>query len=338
MKKNTFYFLNLTVLTLSFSAIQAAPSQQESLRSIYENILIKDAKQSKQACDHFRQQLNKTQAGSSNQTISQPFTQLVTSWKKVEANYIGAEITATAIDWPRYLDIFHIGNEDLHKQMKRAVGSDSKPEIALFKNSFRTINALEALLFEDNTLNTRELLLADAVSKDICQRLGDIEQMYVKHQKEFLADPEKAVAIFTHVLATSSFMLKDWRVGDPAGLTKKYENRPDPNRSEYALSGNSMAAVHAILEAQEEMIGKQKYTNFADIAIAYGANKQVERSRKLLTEAQKEAKVVDRAYFDFNPKETKPLYQTLGQLHDSYYAGLVQALPIVGKILEADGD
>lgn len=338
MKKKSFYLLGLGVLALSFSAIQAASKQENSLRSIYDNVLIKDATKSKAACKTFTNELKLTKAGSSNLAIRKPFTQLLTSWKKVEANYIGAEIDTAAIDWPRYLDIFHIGNEDLHKQMKRAVASDSKPDIALFKNSFRTINALESLLFNDNTLNERELLLATAVSQNICTRLGDIEQMYIKNKKDFLAEPEKAVAIFTHVLATSSFMLKDWRVGDVAGFTKKYENRPDPNRSEYVLSGNSMAAVHAILEAQEEMIGKQKYANFADIAIAYGASKQIERSRALLTQAQQEAKAIDRNNFNFNPKETKPLYDTLSKLHDSYYAGLVQALPIVGKILEADGD
>lgn len=338
IKKHITHLLGIGVMAMAFSSVQAASALEKNLASIYDNVLIQDAGESEQACQAFAKDLKNTPAGASNNAIRKPFTRLLSAWKKVEANYIGAEIDSEAIDWPRYLDIFHIGNEDIRKQMKRAVASDSEPDVALFKNSFRTLNALEALLFEDNTLNERELLLASTISQGVCQRLGDIKQMYVKNRSDFLAQPDKAAALFTNALATSSFMLKDWRVGDPAGFTKKYENRPDAQRSEYALSDNSMAAVHAILTAQDEMIGKQKYANFADIAQGYGADKQIAQSRQLLAKAQKEAKAVDRAHFDFNPKETKPLYDTLGKLHNSYYASLVQALPIVGKILEADGD
>ena len=33
--------------------------------------------------------------------------------------------------------------------------------------------------------------------------------------------------------------LKEWRVGDIAGFTKKYEDNPDNKRAEYFLSKNS---------------------------------------------------------------------------------------------------
>lgn len=321
------------------SFAQAANTQEADLSSLYEHVLLKNAAASEAACQRFADTLQTLQADASNDAIKQPFTDLVTSWKKVEANYIGAEINTAAIDWPHYLDIFRLGNEDLHKQIKRALASDSKPEIALFKNSFRTINALEILLFADDKLSARELLLAGTVSANICRRLHDIHQLYQDKRAEFLADSGKALAILTHALATSSFKLKDWRVGDVAGLTNKYAARgADIQRSEYALSGNSVLAIEAILSAQEELIGQQDYANFVDIAKLYQAEKQIERSQKLLQQAQQQTAELKQADFDFATEKTRPLYQTLGKLHDSYYAGLLQALPVLGRILEADGD
>ena len=38
--------------------------------------------------------------------------------------------------------------EDLNSQLKRAIESKDEPKVALFKNSFKSINALEYILFK----------------------------------------------------------------------------------------------------------------------------------------------------------------------------------------------
>ena len=45
------------------------------------------------------------------------FKNLVKSWKSVQGFYILGDLDDNYIDTPRYIDIFHEGNEDIKKQL-----------------------------------------------------------------------------------------------------------------------------------------------------------------------------------------------------------------------------
>lgn len=63
--------------------------------------------------------------------------------EKVEAIYLAGEINSEFLDTPRYVDVFNNLKEDLNSQMQRVIDSKSDIKTALFKNSFKTVNALE---------------------------------------------------------------------------------------------------------------------------------------------------------------------------------------------------
>ena len=84
------------------------------------------------------------------------FTNFLKSWKKVEAFYIAGDLDENYADTPRYMDVYNNLKEDLNTQMKRVVESNDEVKTALFKNSFKTINALEYVLFNDNDISKRE--------------------------------------------------------------------------------------------------------------------------------------------------------------------------------------
>ncbi len=69
------------------------------------------------------------------------FKKLVKSWKKVQAVYLAGTINEDYIDTPRYVDIFHYGNEDITVQLNRAIKSTDDAKIELFRNSTKSINA-----------------------------------------------------------------------------------------------------------------------------------------------------------------------------------------------------
>ena len=83
---------------------------------------------------------------------AQNFTNFLKSWKKVEALYFAGDINEDFADTPRYIDVFNNLKEDLNSQLKRAIESKDEPKVALFKNSFKSINALEYILFNDKDI------------------------------------------------------------------------------------------------------------------------------------------------------------------------------------------
>lgn len=345
MKKNrnlTKFILSLSIL-FSFTNLAEAAENKAALKSIYENILQKDAKQAVESCKALHKKADAlfAKAPVDNSQILPDFTNLIKDWKRVQTLYIADELNGDAIDIPFYIDIFHTTNENIYEQIARAVKSNSKPEAALFKNSYRTINALEAVLFQEQKISKRRLEMAKIQLDNICANLTDIEKVYADEKAKFLSlKDNKATALLINVVAKTSFMLKDWRLGDPAGLTRKYEGKPSADRAEYPLSKISMQAIAAILEANNQLIGKQKYDNFIQLMQSHNskAAKVLQTSQKYLNKALEETKANSSTDFNFAPNKTKPIYDTVGDLHNSYYLTLMQSLPVVIKILEADGD
>ena len=262
------------------------------------------------------------------------FTNFLKSWKKVEAFYIAGDLDENYADTPRYMDVYNNLKEDLPTQMKRVVESNDEVKTALFKNSFKTINALEYVLFNDNDISKREKELSVAILDSMISHLEEIKGVY----KTYLTKPNKDEkwenSLVINTLIASSYRLKEWRIGNPSGNAGKFKNDPKNERGEYFLSKNSFNAIEAILEAHKQIVEKNKYYDFASYAMNKGASIQLLEVIEKIKETQDELKKLP--LDDFTNAST--LFKSAKDLHNAYYTSLIGQLSVTAKILDADGD
>jgi len=301
--------------------------------SIYNNIIMKDIKEANQNLDKLTLSV---QNNASNEEIRNGFTELMMSWKKVETLYLAADLNEDTIDIPRYIDIFHNGKENIYPQLDRILLSSDSLDIALFKNSTKSINALEYLLFKSVKKTPRQKEMILYILKHIGEHLKSIETFYKNNKALFMQDEKKMNAIIINALIESSYKLKEWRVGDPAGLSRKYKDDPKNSRSEYPISKLSYKAIEAILLAHQEMIGEQKFVNFSTVVHNAGADKALSGIRNNIKNALSNLHAAPA--YDFKSKEIKTLYKELTELHNAYFISLIGALKVTSKILDSDGD
>ncbi len=264
---------------------------------------------------------------------AQNFTNFLKSWKKVEALYFAGDIDESYADIPRYIDVFNNLKEDLNSQLKRAIESKDEPKVALFKNSFKSINALEYVLFNDKDISKREKELSFVILDSIISKLEEIKNVYTN----YLASPKDEKwenALIINTLIGSSYRLKEWRIGNASGNSSKFKNDAKNERAEYFLSQNSFAAIDAILEAHNQIVTKTPYYDFASFAMEKGAAIHLLTVIDKIKEMQDELKKLPKDDFT---KATN-LFNLSKDLHNAYYGPLIEQLSITGKILDADGD
>lgn len=306
------------------TSILAASSlfAQTSLESILKNVSIPNVNNAIASAKTLQKDIN-----------SKNFENLVSSWKKVEALYFAGEMNEDYLDTPRYIDVFHNLKENLNKQMQRAINSKDEPKVALFKNSFKTINALEYVLFNDDKITNREKALAVEILNSIVSNLEEIKTVY----NAYLKAPKEEKwenAMIINTLIASSYRLKEWRIGDASGYSSKYKGSIDNRRAEYVLSKNSFNAIKAILNAHNEVVGIQKYYNFASMANEAGAKEETKEAQEAIAKTFSEIKKLEKDDFT----KAKALYKAAKDLHNAYYLSLVEELSVTAKILDADGD
>ena len=293
--------------------------------SLYENVLLKNIVEVNQNLHKLEKSLDKN-----------AFRDMMMSWKKVQTLYLAADLDEEFIDTPRYIDTFHEGKENLYRQLDRILLSKDELEIELFKNSTKSINALEYLMFKSGKKTTRQKEMIVYILKHIAQHLQSIEDFYKTNKNLFSQESQKMNAFVMNALIESSFKLKEWRVGDPAGLSRKYRNKPDARRSEYPVSKLSYSAIEAILLTHQAIIGKQEFVNFSNVVRSAGADKELKSVREHIENALKSLHKAPA--YDFESQEIKELYKELTALHNAYYISLIGVLKITSKILDADGD
>lgn len=238
-------FLTVGLLTIfvNFACASESRTNEEVLSLIYENVVLKDIQKAIDDLNSVEKSLEKKDRKSSYEN----FSKFVSSWKSVEAFYILGDLNEDFIDTPRLIDIFHNSNEDIKEQLDRAILSSDEPKIALFKNSLKSINALEYLIFEKDIKDKRVNEIALEIVKRIDLHLKDIQNEYLTQKANFVKNIKKSNSIVINSIIQTTYKLKEWRVGDVIGLTKKYEEKPDNKRAEYYISKNSANAVESIL-------------------------------------------------------------------------------------------
>ena len=307
-----------------------ASSENDNLNSIYENIILKNSRQTLIDVDKLIISIQQNNFVN----IENEFMNIIKSWKSVQGFYLLGDLDENYIDTPRYIDIFHEGNEDIKKQLDLILLTNEKLEIAHFKNSQKTINALEYMLFKKNLNNKRAKNIVLRILKTMKENFINIYNGYKKNQSNFVNNNIKANAMILNALIESSYKLKEWRVGDPAGLSTKFKKDPNNSRAEYSISSNSMIAIESILQTHLKVLSKQEFLNFGNIIKTNSAISEINDSIKYLNKSL--LNTVSIKNDDFN--QAINLYKSLNDLHKSYYITLIDKLKINIKILDSDGD
>ena len=262
------------------------------------------------------------------------FTKFIKSWKKVEALYFAGDLDENFADTPRYMDVFNNLKEKLNTQMQRVIESKDEPKVALFKNSFKTVNALEYILYNDKEITPREKAIAIEILNSFISHLEDIKEVYEAFLTSKPKDEKMEKGLILNTLIASSYKLKEWRIGNASGNSSKFKNDAKNERAEYFLSKNSFAAIDAILEAHKEVLLKSKNYDFATYALEKGAAIELLGIVDNINLMQEELRKLPKDDFT---KATN-LFNSAKDIHNAYYVTLVEKLSISAKILDADGD
>ena len=262
------------------------------------------------------------------------FTKFIKSWKKVEALYLAGDLDEDFADTPRYMDVFNNLKEDLNTQMQRVIESKDEPKVALFKNSFKTVNALEYVLYNDKEITPREKALAVEILNSFISHLEDIKEVYETYLTSKPKDENMERGLILNTLIASSYRLKEWRIGNASGNSSKFKNDAKNERAEYFLSKNSFSAIDAILEAHKEVLLKSKNYDFATYALDKGAAIELLEIVDDIKLMQEELTKLPKDDFT----KANNLFNLAKNMHNAYYVTLVEKLSITAKILDADGD
>ncbi len=344
--------LTLLYLTLASPLLLAAESnentQQAFLQALQEQVLIHDSTKALNDIQQLELSLNTLQESPTpqNLTIAQNlFAEFIASWKAVETVYILGTLDDSYIDHPRYIDYFHQTKESIPSQLEQALDSAKPLENVLFKYSSKSINALEYLLFPDprqgaaqKAISTRRIEAAKMAAQNITFWLSEIAQGY--QSTNIVAAENKAIiSQVVNALIDSSYKLANWRVGEAAGLSKKYAGKPSPQRLEYYTSSNSRQAIHSILQTHRKIIHRDDAIDLLAIAKINDAEsellfiqQQIDSALEILTNMpQPLAEHIESQAF-------QTLYDQLDKIHNAYYFILIDALNLNATIIDADGD
>tara|TARA_B100001964_G_scaffold241715_1_gene314764 strand:- start:2125 stop:3087 length:963 start_codon:yes stop_codon:yes gene_type:complete len=302
-----------------------------STEKFYQQVMIGNAKSAVNAAQELTSAIE-----NSNQIPKKEFQELIFSWKQVEATYILSSLDEEYFELPWYLDMFHGNNEDIKAQLDRILSGDSNIENALYKNSHKTINALEYVLFSHDLNSPRIKSAALIISGSIENRLIEILNGYKTYQEKFVSNRKIASSHLLNALVESSYKLKEWRIGDVAGLTRKFKEKANNKRAEYHISGNSTLAIRAILLAHMQTINSNEYDDFGDFARDFEADKEIDTTIDWLNNSIEIVGKIEND--DLTGGVARELYVSISHIQDAYYLSLMNKLQFVSKILDADGD
>jgi predicted lipoprotein len=220
--------------------------------------------------------------------------------------------------------------------MQRVRQSRDEVSVALFKHSFKTINALEYMLYSSDTFVARDVEISKAIVQNIQKQLKEILEVYQTKGNDFIRNEVFANGIMMNTLVQSIYKLKEWRVADVAGLSLKYKNNPNANRAEYFLSQNSTHAIEAILLAHQEVLDSKTFFDFGDKYERDLKNNDIKKTRELLKKALSKLEKIPQD--DLSSNEAQTFYESVNEIYNHYFFTLIQDLKITAKILDADGD
>ncbi|RXJ96073.1 imelysin [Arcobacter sp. AHV-9/2010] len=291
-------------------------------QSVIKNVLLKDTQNAISSAKNLQQNITQ-----------ENFKIFLKDWKRVEALYLAGEINYDYIDTPRFIDVFNNLKEDLNSQMRRVVNGTNDVKTALFKNSFKTINALEFVIAKES-LDARSKEIVKEILNSIIANLQDIKDVYTNYLKNPKFKQKEEIAIVVNVLVATSYRLKEQRVGNPAGLSAKFKDDIKNERAEYFLTQNSFEAIKSILEAQSDIVNSKDFKNLYTYAKNSGSEMELNEVSNSIKIALDELNKLPKDDFT----NASYLFETLSKIHDLYYVTIIEKLGLKPEILDADGD
>lgn len=259
-------------------------------------------------------------------------------WKRVEAFYIADSYDNVYIDTPTLMDPFHVGNIDIPERLEQIFAGTSALSGQLYQSATRSVVALEYTLYGDQEALDVNMTQrrADAAAIMINYLIGHIDDITDFHASStaFVSTGEDSVGIVINQLIDSIYKLREWRIGDPAGYTVKYQNDPDPIRLEYYASQKSLENIREILQAQLAVFT----SGLTAIASENSAASEAQACVSLLQDAITQTGNFSTA-LESDPASAASLelYNIAYTIQTSYTA-LINALNFQQDIIEADGD
>ncbi len=332
-------------------------SQGNALSSLQQNVFVAHSVALQQSVDALVAQTNALTATVTDadvQKLRENFVNTSREWKSVQATYIAGDYDSSLIDTPQFIDFYHTGKRlDIPADIDNALNQGGSIEAALFKNSSKSINALEYLVFghkesnaaianKMNINNKRRVEALKVVTTNLKNRIAPIVSFY-QSNKAFASDEKDASNAIVNALIDSAFKLKEWRVGEPAGISIKFKDRPDPSRFEYYRSTLSTEGIKAIVSTHQDVMSSKSYANFGSFASEKGAG-------SIVASIEAQLNAIMSIVNSFNsPIETTVttnsvdervvnLYNAIKTLQGLYFESLIQALDLTAEIIEADGD
>lgn len=330
---------------------------KEVIASLQKNVLLADAEQLLTDANSFDTKLQAFEANSTVEkldSLKETFETMMKSWKSVQSTYVIKDYDRDLYDNPQLIDFYRTGKKlDVASDLDRALSRDNAIINYMRKSSNISITGLEYLLYghrissadmiplmkqkSNRRIEAMKLVIANL--KSLFEPIVD----FYKTDTKFVSDVKEASNSLANVLIDVTYRLREFRVGEPAGLVVKFKDEPNPERFEYYKSGLSTEAIKTILEAQNKIMGSQSYANFGTLATSNGASAVVTKINGLLGEAMSIVNGLDKPIEEYvtttgyDPK-IKKLYDILTELQGVYYESLIEALSLTAKIIEADGD
>lgn len=335
----------------------ASETSKNVIASIQKNVLLVDAEQLLADANDFETKLQAFDINVSVEkldNLKDAFEAMMKSWKSVQSTYVIKDFNKDLYDNPQLMDFYRTGKKlDVASDLDRALSRDNAIINYMRKSSNVSITGLEYLLYGHRTSSADMISLMNLKSKrrieamklviaNLKSLIEPIVEFY-KTDTKLVSDVKEASNSLVNVLIDVTYRLREFRVGEPAGLVVKFKDEPNPERFEYYKSGLSTEAIKSILEAQSKIMGSQGYSNFGTLATSNGASDVVTKINGLIAEAMSIVNGFDKPIEEYvtttgyDPK-IKKLYDLLTELQSVYYESLIEALSLTAKIIEADGD
>jgi len=321
----------LSLPTLSYAELSPA-QEKDPYASIYDNVLQHNADNAVNYCVNLQGALESDSADVRHQA----FVKLAEGWGRVQASYILGDYDMNAMDYPLMIDYFHSGNEDIHKSIERLVGRDSKASTALYKNSYKTMGAIDSVMFSGEWSERRKEF-AEIMVANVCKRFTQISDGYKANRDAFLFDVERGLSLVVNAEIEHIYKTRDWRIAQVSGLTKANYGVNKPETQQYPYSQASWVFIGGILETNKQLLAEEEQPNIATIA----HEKQGMEGVKVVQAALQTSLL---AYentpvtHNFDLNAVKPVFQGLSELQKAFYKHLVSQIGVSANLIDADGD
>jgi hypothetical protein len=311
---------------------RAAGTGADPYAAVYDRVLQGNADRAVKDCSGLQAAL---ESGSTERRHA-AFVELAKAWASVQASYILGGYDIDAMDYPLMIDYFHMGKEDVRETLGRLIESDTPASKALYKNSYKTMGALDAVMFS-GPWSDRRAELASVIAGNLCRRLAQIRDGYREHRADFLGDRDKALSLLINAEIESIYKTRDWRIAQVAGLTRRSLGQQMPQNQQYPYSHASWAVIGAIIDTHEQLLGEDRQPNVASIAHGKKADAGLAAVQEAL-QATEQAYRETRPDHGFATRDMIPVFQGLLDLQQAFYRHLVASVGVTANLIDADGD